>query len=138
MARTATFYYEGRLAENDEVIDDGGSEAYTVALGRGKLMPPLEEALQEMEPGEEREVRIEARDAYGERTEKAVQKVLVQDIPNGENLPVGEYIAWKNPVSEKPIPVKVTEVRNGIATFDMNHPLAGKDLVYRVKLVKCA
>jgi FKBP-type peptidyl-prolyl cis-trans isomerase 2 len=35
-----------------------------------------------------------------------------------------------------PIPVQVTKVENGKATFDMNHPLAGKALNFEMELVE--
>ena len=56
-------------------------------------------------------------------------------IPNGENLPVGQMIAWKTPRSAEPVPATVVSVENQVATLDFNHPLAGKDLVYWVKLI---
>lgn len=136
MAATATFFYEGRIKGSADVVDDGMSEALTIVFDRGQVMRPIEEALRVMNPGEERVIDVLAEDAFGTYDEKAVERVLVKDVPNGENLPVGEYISWRNPVSERPLPVKVVSVRNGIAEFDFNHPLAGKDLVYRVRLVE--
>ena len=50
-------------------------------------------------------------------------------------MPVGQYIGWTSPRNVEPIPVKVVSIENQIATLDFNHPLAGKDIVYWVKLV---
>ena len=135
MTKTATILYEGRIAENNEVFDDGTKEPYTITFGKAGIMPVIEKALLEMDCGEEKTFNLEPKDAYGEWEEKGVQRVLVKDIPNGENLPVGEYINWKNPVSIKPIPVKVLSKHNGIVKLDLNHPLAGKHINYWVKLI---
>ena len=67
--------------------------------------------------------------------EGAVQHFPTYKVPNGENLPVGEYIGWTSPRNIEPIPAKVVSVENQVATIDFNHPLAGKDIVYWVKLL---
>lgn len=135
MAQTVTFLYEGRLKDTGEVFDDGTAEPLTITLGRGKAMGPVEEALATMSVGEERLVEVSAEDGFGTYDPRALQKMYTKDVPNGDDLPVGEYILWRNPVSPKPLPVKVVSVLNGIAQFDFNHPLADRDLVYRLTLV---
>lgn len=135
MSTMATFLYEGRIAETGEVFDDGTEKGITIAFERGQVMPPVERALKDMEVGEERIVEIPAQEAYGTYDPKAVLNVPTKDIPNAENLPVGCLISWRNPRSEKPLPVRVVAVRNGTATFDFNHPLTDTDLSYWIKLV---
>lgn len=130
--------YKGYLKDTGELFDDGEGENYAIRFGSAQVMGPIEDAIRTMEIGEEREIDVPAKDAYGIYDERAVETVMVKDIPNGQNLPVGEYILWRNPLSEKPLPVKVLSVKNGIARFDFNHPLAGRDLTYRVKLIERA
>ena len=85
--------------------------------------------------GEERQLEIAAADAYGPYDETAVQRVPTYMIPGGEELPVGEMIAWTSPRNAKAMPVRVRSVVNQVAELDFNHPLAGKDISYWVKLV---
>lgn len=89
-----------------------------------------------MAPGEERVVEIAAADAYGEYDESAVQRFPSYKVPNGENIPVGEYIGWTSPRNSEPIPAKVVSIVNQVVTLDFNHPLAGKDITYWVKVVE--
>ena len=131
----ASFLYKGTLAETGEVFDDCQGEPHAVRLGRHQVMRIMENALMEMEIGEERTLELPAKDAYGEYDDNAVQTVPTWKIPNGENIPVGEIVAWKHPRSEDPVPAKVLSVINNVITLDFNHPLAGKDLVYWIKLV---
>ena len=65
MHATATFFYEGRIAETGEVFDDGRTEGITVAFGRAQVMPPVERALADMEVGEERLVEVPAEEGFG-------------------------------------------------------------------------
>lgn len=130
----ARFLYRGSLP-NGEVFDQCEETPHEIVLGRHQVMRALENALLEMEIGEERTLELGPDEAYGQYNEDAVQKVPTYKIPNGENLPVGETIGWTSPRNIEPIPVKVVSIENQVATLDFNHPLAGKDIVYWVKLV---
>jgi FKBP-type peptidyl-prolyl cis-trans isomerase 2 len=130
-----TFAYRGSFPDG-EVFDEHTDTPLQIILGRGQVMKALEDVLMEMEIGEERTVELAAKDAYGDYDEDAVQHVPTYKIPNGANMPVGQYIGWTSPRNIEPIPVKVVEIVNQVATLDFNHPLAGKDIVYWVKVLE--
>ena len=88
-----------------------------------------------MEQGETKTVHIPAADAYGERNEELVQRIPLENIPNGDQLPVGQTVYMQGPTGQ-PFPVFVQGIENGIVTFDMNHELAGKDLNFEITLVE--
>lgn len=132
--QTVAFLYRGSLPDGT-VFDEGKGVPHSIVLGHGNVMRTLEEALGDMSLGEERTVEIAAADAYGEYDKNAVQRVPLYKIPDGSNLPVGKIIAWKTPLREEPIPARVTSIENQVATLDFNHPLAGKDIVYWVKVI---
>lgn len=130
-----SFLYKGMFPDG-EIFDDHSSSPIRIIVGRGSVMKALEDTLVSMDPGDERTVQISAADAYGEYDPDAVQIVPTYKIPNGENMPVGEYIGWRSPQNIEPIPVKVVSIENQIATLDFNHPLAGKDIKYWVKVTE--
>jgi FKBP-type peptidyl-prolyl cis-trans isomerase 2 len=129
-----SFLYRGSLADGT-VFDENTEAPHEITVGRSQVMPVLEQALVEMDVGEERVVDIAAADAYGEYLEDAIQSVPIHLIPNGEGIPEGETILWSSPRSPRPIPAKVLSTANKVAQLDFNHPLAGKDLIYWVKVV---
>ena len=138
MSRTnkvASFFFRGSFPDG-EVFDERLETPYRIRLGAAQVMKPIDQALMEMEIGEERTLFIGAEDAYGAYAREAVQKVAASAIPDGENVPVGEMIWWRHPNSPDPVPVKVVSFEDGIIELDFNHPLAGKDLVYWIKLVE--
>ena len=98
---------------------------------------PVIAAVKDMEQGETKTVHIPAAEAYGERDEAMVQQVPVDQIPNGDQLPVGQTVYMMGPGGQ-PFPVFVRSIEDGIATFDMNHELAGKDLNFEITLVEVA
>lgn len=134
MKKLVSFLYKGSLPDGT-VFDDCNGEPHQIHIGRRQVMRKLEDALAEMAIGEERTLEIAAEDAYGAYDESAVQRVPTFKIPNGANMPVGETIAWTTPRSIEPIPAKVLSIENQVATLDFNHPLAGKDIIYWVKVV---
>ena len=88
-----------------------------------------------MAVGETKTVRIPAAEAYGERNKDMMQKVPVDQIPNGDQLPVGQTIYMMGQ-SGQPFPVR--SIEDGIATCDTNHELAGQDLTFEITLVEVA
>lgn len=135
MSRKMRFLYKGSFPDGD-VFDDGSAEPHEIVLGRGQVMEAIESALSTMEVGEEATIELSAAQAYGFYDEDAVQNFPAYLVPNGGNLPVGKTIGWTSPRNSQPIPAKVLNVENGVVTLDFNHPLAGRDIVYWVKLLE--
>ncbi len=131
-------HYTGTLDDGtkfDSSVDRG--EPIEFVCDAGMMIPGFDAAVKDMAVGETKNVHIPAAEAYGERREDMVQKVEVSQIPNGENLPVGQTIYMQGPGGQ-PFPVFVAAIEDGVATFDMNHELAGKDLNFEITLVEVA
>lgn len=129
------FLYRGSFPDG-VVFDEGMDQPHEIVLGRRQVMKALEDSLLDMELGEERVLKLSPDQAYGQYNQDAIQHVPTYAIPNGEALPVGEIIGWTSPRNSEPIPVKVLSVEKQVATLDFNHPLAGKDIEYWIKLVE--
>lgn len=131
-------HYTGTLDDGtkfDSSIDRGEPLEFT--CGAGQMISGFDAAVKNMAPGEKKTVHIPAAEAYGERREEMVQKVPVDQIPQGDQLPVGQTVYMQGP-SGQPFPVFVESIEEGIVTFDMNHELAGKDLTFEIEIVEVA
>lgn len=117
------------------VVFDEVNEPYEVTLAARQVFRPVDTALLQMEPGEERVIEVPAKEAYGEFNPDAIQKAPAFDIDDWRNMPVGDYIMWTFDPDRPAVPAKILSVENGVVELDFNHPLAGKDLTYWVKLV---
>jgi peptidylprolyl isomerase len=104
-------------------------------IGQGNLIPKFEEAVIGLEPGQSVKVNIAADDAYGQRAEEMVAVIERSEIPADMNPQVGDHLEVVMQ-DGTPMPVMVTEVTDTAITLDANHPLAGLDLTFDIRLVE--
>jgi FKBP-type peptidyl-prolyl cis-trans isomerase SlyD len=112
--------------------DAGGPFSYI--SGTGTVLPKLEEAVSIMMIGTKKQLKLEAKDGYGEYNEDAVQAVGKENFPEDFILEAGmEYMA-SNPDGVQ-MPFVITNVEDETVTVDFNHPLAGKGLNFDIELL---
>ena len=102
-------------------------------IGAGQLIPKFEAAVIGLEPGESVTVTIAADDAYGQRAEEMVAVIERSEIPADINPEPGHQMEV---ILEdgSPLPVLVTEVTETTITLDGNHPLAGQELTFALRV----
>ena len=128
-------HYRGTLDDGtqfDSSYDRGEPIEFT--CGAGQMIPGFDAAVVDMALGEKKSVHIPAKDAYGEYNEQAVQKIPANQVPNADQLPVGQNVYFNSPYG--PMPAKVVSVTIDEVVLDMNHELAGKDLNFDIELVE--
>ena len=131
-------HYIGTLDDGskfDSSVDRGEPIEFT--CGAGQMIPGFDAAVEGMAVNETKKVHIPAAEAYGERNDNMIQTIPLAQIPNADQLPVGELIYLSGPGGQ-PIPVTVIEKTDENVVFDMNHQLAGKDLNFEITLVDVA
>lgn len=106
-------------------------------VGSGSVIKGFDDAARDMEVGEKRHIHLEPEEAYGDVDERLIQTVPVENVPNAQDLPVGESVYMRGP-DGNPFPVKVVSVDDQNVVFDMNHPMAGKPLNFDLELVEVA
>jgi len=132
---TVSVFYTGKF-ENGEVFDSNvGKEPFTFTVGAGQVIPGFDKAVLGMKLGEEKTVTITPEEGYGERDERYVFQYPLDKFPEDikKNLKVGETLYMNT--EQGPIPVKVIAIEGATVTIDANHPLAGKTLVFDIKVV---
>jgi len=140
--------------KNDQVVKDGmmvsleytlkGTDGKVMETSKGreplkyihgqKMMPPgLEKELTGMKVGGEKHVTVKPEDGYGKINPKAVQEIPKEKIPPNA-LKVGAMLATRSPEGMV-VPMTVRQIKEKTVVMDMNHPMAGKTLVFDVKVV---
>ncbi|MBI2663461.1 peptidylprolyl isomerase [Candidatus Woesearchaeota archaeon] len=102
--------------------------------GSGQVIKGFDEAVIGMEKGEEKEIRLEPSEGYGDYNDE-----LVKDLPRDQfskdfELKVGMMIGVNIPNGPQ-VPAKVVKLTKNEVTLDMNHPLAGKALNFKIKII---
>ena len=119
---------DGKVIETSK-----GREPLKYIHGQKMMIPGLEKELTGMKVGGEKHVTVKPEDAYGKINPKAVQEVPKEKIPVNA-LKVGAVLAAKSPEG-RVVPMRVHEIKEKTVVMDMNHPMAGKTLVFDVKVV---
>jgi len=103
----------------------------TIITGQKELMPLVERALEEMQEGEERIVKLLPKEAFGERLNEAIRVTPLQNFLEQKINPYpGLVVRIGNALG------KVQSVGSGRVRIDFNHPLAGREVEYKVRLEK--
>ncbi len=137
--------YTGRIVASNEVFDttvekkavDAGvfspKARYVpviAIIGEGELLKGLDSALKEIKVGEEgKTVKLSPADAYGERNSKLIAVIPLREFKKQKMQPVPGLI-----VEIDGRQGRVQSVSGGRVRVDFNHPLAGKELEYEVKI----
>ncbi|MHA1362598.1 MAG: FKBP-type peptidyl-prolyl cis-trans isomerase [Candidatus Freyarchaeota archaeon] len=121
------------------MFDDGtvfdsseGKSPLEFEAGSGQIIKGFDEAVIGMEKGEEKEFKIEPKNAYGERNPELVRKIPRDQLP--PEAQAGMLLMLRTPDGMQ-IPAEITEVTDEEVTIDLNHPLAGKNLNFKIKIV---
>lgn len=120
---------------NGNVIDSSSEGSPLEYLhGHGNIIPGLENELDGKGVGDQLVAVISPEEAYGVRNESLVEVVPREHFPPDQDIVVGMQFAAETPEGE--VRVTVAHVTDQTVTVDGNHPLAGIELHFDVKVLE--
>jgi FKBP-type peptidyl-prolyl cis-trans isomerase 2 len=132
---TVKIRFTGKLDDGTVFGSTAGAEPIEFKLGAGRIIPGVEKAVEGMNVGESKRVKVEAEQAYGEHRAELVQEVSRDRFPKEVEPKVGQE--FEIPQQEgRRAAVRVVEVSDSSVKLDANHPLAGRDLTFDLELVE--
>ena len=120
---------DGEILETSK--EDGPME---YSQGDNTLVPGLAKALEGMQVGEEKTVVVSVEDGFGPVDAQAIQEVPKSMISPDIELKEGLLLQMNDP-SGNIFPATVKEIKETTVVMDFNHPLAGKELTFDVKII---
>lgn len=126
--------YVGKLKDGTVFDKSEENQPLEFTVGEGKIIPDFERAVEGMNVGENKTVDIQSQRAYGERDESLVRKFDRSALPPGFEPKKGMIIELHLPTGDA-IPATISDVGGNYVVVDLNHPLAGKDLEFDIKVV---
>ena len=124
------------LTVGGEVIDTSqGREPLAFVHGSGEIIPGLDNKLTGLKAGDEREIIVAPEDGYGIVDPAAQIQVPKSQLPPDPSPTVGMVLGGTDPDGQ-PFRAVVKEIGEENVTMDLNHPLAGKELSFKIKIVE--
>ena len=129
--------------EYEGIFDDGtvfdstkmnGGAPLKFQVGMGQLIKGFDDSVIEKNNGDEYTIKLEPSEAYGELKEGMTQRVPKAQFPKGTDLQPGMMLMVKGPQGQTPASIKSIEEDEVI--IDLNHPMAGKVLNFKIKIVE--
>jgi FKBP-type peptidyl-prolyl cis-trans isomerase SlyD len=125
--------YTLKLEDKTVLESNVGREAMTYTQGTHEIVPGLEKAMEGLAAGDTKRIEVKPADGYGDVDPKAFQEVKKSQIPE-KAWKVGAELEAKSSDGQPMFP-RVTEVKSETVVLDFNHPLAGKTLIFEIKVL---
>jgi FKBP-type peptidyl-prolyl cis-trans isomerase SlyD len=116
------------------VVDKSEGGNFLYLHGASNIIPGLEQALEGKAAGDELTVAVEPKDGYGERNDEMTQVVPREMFDSETEIQPGMQFHAQSPDGQMLV-VTVVDVNDEKVTVDGNHPLAGVNLNFDVKVV---
>lgn len=127
-------HYTGKLDDGTIFDSSVDRDPLQFTIGNGEIILGFEQAVIGMEPGETKTIKIPSGEAYGPHNEEMVLEIDRNEFPADLNLRAGLQLQMRQD-DGRAIPVMVIDISESSVTLDANHPLAGKDLTFDIRLV---
>ena len=124
-----TLRVDGKVVDSSE-----GAEPLQYLHGAANIVPGLEREIEGMALGESKKVIVEPLEGYGEMDEEAYAEVPRSEFPDDMPLKPGVEMQLTTPDGQ-PMYARIESVEGETVHLNMNHPLAGKELHFDVKVV---
>lgn len=115
------------------VVREASGTPVNYLHGSSSIPPKLEGELENHQVGDIVRVKLLPDDAFGKRNVELLHKVPLGDFPPGEKIETGGQIVGTDEEGEEVL-FTITEIQDGIAHLDGNHPLAGQTLIFEVEI----
>ena len=130
---TVRVHYTGKLEDGTvfDTSEDGASMEFKV--GSGELLKAFEKAVIGMSIGDKKTIKISMEEAYGPRKEEMVFEYDRARAPENFDAEIGQQLQMYR-ADGQPVNITVIAKSEKSFTMDCNHALAGKDLIFDVRL----
>jgi len=127
-------HLSGKVKNGKVFAATEGKQPVEFEAGAGQILPGIDEQVIGMEKGEGKEITVPAEKGFGKRKEELVMEAP-KDVFEGKKLEVGQKISVETREG-RTRSAQVMKIGEDRITLDLNHPLAGKELIFQIKVVE--
>jgi FKBP-type peptidyl-prolyl cis-trans isomerase SlpA len=122
--------------DNGEMVDTNFErDPATFTVGDGNLLPGFEKALFGMLEGEHKTLVIKPEDGFGQRNPNNIQEIARSQFSPDLELSEGLMLSFAD-AQKTELPGVVQRYDADVVVVDFNHPLAGRDILFEVSILK--
>jgi FKBP-type peptidyl-prolyl cis-trans isomerase SlpA len=122
--------------DNGDMVDSNFERApATFTVGDGNLLPGFEKALFGMLEGEHKTVVIKPEDGFGQRNPNNIQEIARSQFSPDLELSEGLMLSFAD-AQKTELPGVVQRYDDEVVVVDFNHPLAGRNILFEVAIIK--
>lgn len=125
--------YTLTLEDKTKVDSNVGKQPLTFTQGAHEIIPGLEKQIAGLKVGESKRIEVSPAEGYGEIQPDRKQEVDKTKLPT-EAHKVGAMLEGRSPEGQTMF-ARVAEVKDKTVVLDLNHPLAGKKLIFDIKVL---
>jgi len=131
---TVKVHYTGTLMDGTVFDSSRGRDPLEFTIGKGEVIPGFERAVRGMRTGATVIENVPASQAFGDYDQQRVLKVGRDHVGGEQQVVLGRMVEVVGANGQR-IKGSVTDVTDSTVTLDTNHPLAGKDITFEIKLL---
>ena len=129
-----TIEYEAFLESGTRVLGTKRKDPLVFRFGSGEVFSKVEQEIFGLNPGAEREFTVQPEEAFGEFDQSRVIRVPLEEFPKGKELKKGMLLKVEVKPGQQGL-CFVGDIQKDHFILDFNHPLAGRTLKYRVRVL---
>lgn len=130
-----TLHFALQLDNGDMVDTNFERDPATFTVGDGNLLPGFEKALFGMLEGEHKTLLIKPEDGFGQRNPNNIQDIARTQFSPDLELSEGLMLSFAD-AQKTELPGVVVSFDDDVVVVDFNHPLAGRDILFEVAILK--
>jgi len=132
--KRVVMHFELTLGDGTVVDSNFSGAPVTFSIGDGNLLPGFEQSIYGLTPGQEQTSEIPAGNAFGQRSSENIQQFPRYRFPADLVLEKGLMIDFAD-MEGNSQPGVIIDFNAEKVSVDFNHPLAGRDIMFRVKIL---
>ena len=130
-------HYTGTLDDGTVFDSSEGAEPLEFEVGSGQLISGFDAAVVGMNKGEEKTISLTPDQAYGVHNKELTKNIPRASLPKDREPQVGMILGLSTPDGQQ-FPARIITVTPTDITIDLNHPLAGKKLTFKIRIVEAS
>jgi len=132
--KVVSFHYTLKLDSGEVADSSENREPLDFLVGKGQIIPGLENEMIGMSAGDKKLVTVRPEDAYGAKDPALVQTVSREQIPDSINVAVGEQLQGQS-ADGHVVQGQIVGVDEKSVNIDFNHPLADEVLTFDIEII---